>query len=116
MELAVADIHLEDKKVVVNFHLMDCGGHPSQVSLVEDILGTGNKFCCLVYSACDADSLTAIRQWHRVLATHRSNPEGRLQGVLVATKSDLPLSRHQVPQPMQPMQPMQTCCCYFHGQ
>lgn len=97
-ELAVVEVPLEANNVMVKFHVLDCGGHPTQIQLVKDILGTANRLCCLVYSVTDASSFQAVKQWHDLLsaAAHEGCHHATLSGVLVATKTDLPPSRHQV--------------------
>ena len=98
VELAVAEIPMEQINMMVKFNVLDCAGHPSQTNLVESILGSAHPMCCLVYSVTDPASFQAVRDWHSRLSTAVCNdfPQTRLSGVLVATKTDLPAFRHQV--------------------
>lgn len=41
-------------------------------------------------------SFMALPQWLDKVSARRSNPQTQMQGIIVATKSDLPLTRHEV--------------------
>jgi GTPase SAR1 family protein len=96
MEMSIADIEIEKSKTLVQFQLLDCGGHSCQTSIAEQSIGSGHNFCCLVYSVADQESLVGVKFWHAILSAKRSSREVKLEGVLVANKTDLPDSRHQV--------------------
>lgn len=95
-ELSIVDVKSNNEGMDVKLQLLDTGGHPAQQSLVEQGLGTGHDFCCLVYSVGDRASFAAVKEWHRMLSAKTTTPGRPLKGVLVACKTDLPSSMHQV--------------------
>lgn len=95
-ELSIVEVKENDGGMDVKLQLLDTGGHPAQQSLVEQGLGTGHDFCCLVYSVADRASFAAVKEWHRLLSAKTTTPSRPLKGVLVACKTDLPSSMHQV--------------------
>jgi len=93
-ELSITEVDVGDVKV--QLQMLDCGGNKAQMALVEESLGPSCNWCALVYSVTDRTSFDTASEWHERLQSRRSNPQVKLRGVLVATKTDLPLTRHEV--------------------
>ena len=95
-ELSIVDVRSQNDEMDIKLQLLDTGGHPAQLGLVEQGLGTGHDYCCLVYSVADEASFLAVKDWHRLLMSKTTKPNRPVKGVLIACKTDLPASMHQV--------------------
>jgi Ras family len=95
-ELSVLNVSLPGSELDVRLHVLDTGGHPAQLKLVQESVGSSHNFCCLVYSVVDKDTFAAIKSWYGMLAARASRQCGRLQGVLIGNKMDAPAGTHEV--------------------
>lgn len=95
-ELSVLDVNLPGGDLDLRLHVLDTGGHPAQLSLMQDSVGSSHNFCCLVYSVVDKDTFVSIKSWYSMLAARASRQSKRLQGVLIGNKMDSPAGTHQV--------------------
>ena len=95
-ELSVLDVKLPDGDLDLRLHVLDTGGHPAQLKLMQDSVGTSHNFCCLVYSVVDKDTFASIKTWYSMMADRVSRNSKRLQGVLIGNKMDMPAGTHQV--------------------
>ena len=95
-ELSVLDVKLSDSDLDLRLHALDTGGHPAQLKLMQDSVGTSHNFCCLVYSVVDKDTFASIKSWYSMMTARASRQGTKLQGLLIGNKMDLPAGTHQV--------------------
>jgi hypothetical protein len=101
-ELSVLSVNLPASELDVRLHVLDTGGHPAQLKLMQESIGSSHNFCCLVYSVVDKETFAAVKGWHSILAARASRKNKRLQGVLIGNKMDAPAGTHQVRMELQP--------------